>query len=108
MTPTTGGFATSVWRVDGERRAFALRVFRAHEWPVLWREFAVMRAAQGTVPVPRVHAIGQHEGRPSLLLDWCAGRPIISQPWVGVAFGRLQRQLHQVRAPATVRGTWID
>src|SRR3954452_587851 len=107
MTPATGGFATSVWRVDRERRAFALRVFRAHEWPVLWREVSVMGAAAQTVPVPRVHAVGMHEERPALLLNWCAGRPIISQPWLAVTFGRLHRRLHAVKAPAELRETWI-
>src|SRR5204862_331190 len=38
---------------------------------------------------------------------WCTGRPIISQPWLGVAFGRLHRQLHAVRAPHGLRSNWI-
>ena len=108
LTPATGGFATSVWRVDVERRAFALRVFRVDQEAVLQREVAVMRAAAHTLPVPRVHAIGVYDGRPALLLDWCAGKPIISQPWLAVTFGRMHHRLHAVRAPAALRDTWID
>jgi aminoglycoside phosphotransferase (APT) family kinase protein len=109
MRPATGGFATSVWRIEPGQQKFALRVFRAHERHVLEREVAVMRAAAaGGIPVPRVHAIGLYDERPAVLLDWCRGSPIIAQPWLAVAFGRLHRRLHSVRAPVGVRTDWID
>jgi len=109
MRPATGGYATSVWRIERAQQRFALRVFRAHEMHVLRREVAVMRAAAaGGIAVPRVHAIGLHEERPALLLDWCRGRPIIDQPWLAVAFGRLHRHVHAVHAPPGVRADWMS
>ncbi len=117
MSPASGGFATSVWRIETDRRDYALRVFRVHELEVLQRELAVLRqAVEAGLPVPRVHAVGSHEARPAMLMEWCAGRPLLDalqkEPWrvlqLGRAFGRLQVQMHSVRAPGGLRTTWID
>jgi aminoglycoside phosphotransferase (APT) family kinase protein len=117
MRAASGGFATSVWRVETDQGAYALRAFRPHELSVLWREVAVQqRAAAAGLPVPRVHAVGTYEERPAMLTDWCPGRPLLeslqAEPWrllqLGHAFGQLQRRMHRVHAPNGLRGTWVD
>jgi aminoglycoside phosphotransferase (APT) family kinase protein len=117
LIAATGGFATNVWRLDTDTRSYALRVFRAHERPVLEREVAVMRAASASgIPVPGVHAIGMNDDRPALLIDWCPGTPLVEaarrQPWrlpsLAARLGRLHRHVNSVRAPAGLRSNWID
>jgi aminoglycoside phosphotransferase (APT) family kinase protein len=117
LRAASGGFATSVWRVDNAWRPLALRVFRAHETHVLWRELLVLRSATANgLPVPQLHAVGSYEARPAMLTDWSAGRPLLetlrTQPWrvvqLGHAFGRLQRRMHRVVAPPGLRSDWID
>jgi aminoglycoside phosphotransferase (APT) family kinase protein len=117
MTAATGGFATSVWRIQAGQRQYALRVFRAHELSVLQWELTVMCAARSAgIVVPRTYAVGSHLGRPALLMDWSPGQPVAQvvrdQPWrlplLGVDFGRLHKRLHAVSAPAGLRATWID
>jgi aminoglycoside phosphotransferase (APT) family kinase protein len=117
MQAATGGAATSVWRVDSGRRVYALRVFRADQASALQRELNALGAAEAAaIPVPRVHAVGTYDERPALLLEWCAGRSLVStleaQPWqvfqLGRAFGRLQAAVHVVRAPGGLRSGWVD
>jgi aminoglycoside phosphotransferase (APT) family kinase protein len=117
MRPVSGGFATSVWRVESGAGTFALRVFAAYQRSVLDRELLAMRAAAaGGVAVPRVHAVGSYDDRPAMLSEWCRGRMLLqvlrSQPWrllqLGHAFGRLQRRIHQIPAPPELRSNWID
>jgi aminoglycoside phosphotransferase (APT) family kinase protein len=106
-----------MWRVQSGDRAFALRVFRAHEAHVQRRELDVIRIVQAAgVPVSRIMAAGTHEERPALLLEWCAGLPVAdalqARPWdvvrVGRAFGRVQAAIHALRAPDSLRQSWID
>src|SRR4051794_20089198 len=117
MTPTTGGFATSVWRVKTPVGRFALRAFAPHETAVLEREYIALRAADAAgLPIARVHALGTWHDRPSMLLDWVAGRPLLdalrAEPWrlvqLGQAFGRVQRALHQIPAPPELRADWMN
>jgi aminoglycoside phosphotransferase (APT) family kinase protein len=117
LIAATGGFATSVWRLETTTRSYALRAFRAHELPVLQREVSVMHAAgRAGIPVPSVHAIGTYDDRPALLIDWCPGRVMADavrlQPWLlprlSFALGRLHRRLHAVQAPVGLRAGWID
>ena len=64
-------------------------------------------AAAGGIPVPAVHAEGRWEGRPALLLEWVAGRPVVdafrAQPWriaaLGAMCGRMHARIHTVPAP---------
>jgi aminoglycoside phosphotransferase (APT) family kinase protein len=95
--------------------AFALRAFK--DVATRERELLAMQAAtHGSVPIARPRAVGTWQSRPAMLLDWVVGRPLLdllqSSPMhvlsSGVAFGRAQRGLHAVRAPAALRGTWQD
>jgi len=117
MRAASGGFATSVWRLETDRHTYALRVFRAEQIEVLRRELAVMRCARAArLPVPRVHAVGTYEARPALLTEWSTGRPLLevlqAQPWrvmqLGHAFGRWQHRMHTVQAPSGLRSDWLD
>ncbi len=117
MRAASGGFATSVWRVDTARRSYALRVFRADQRHVLEREMAVLRQGLAAgLPVPTVYATGSYEERPAMLTQWCAGRPLLevlqAEPWrivqLGFAFGQLQRRLHRVLAPQGLRSDWLN
>jgi aminoglycoside phosphotransferase (APT) family kinase protein len=66
--------------------------------------------------VPRVHALGTYEQRPALLMEWCAGRPLLdelrarpSQVFrLGLKFGRMHAAIHRIAAPAALRTNWID
>ncbi|HEY3109423.1 MAG TPA: aminoglycoside phosphotransferase family protein [Chloroflexota bacterium] len=117
VEPATGGWSTTrVWRVERPGARLALRLF-----PVGWdeparREAEAMRAAAAAGrPVPRVQVEGAWQGRPALLLDWCAGRPLLddlrARPWaiwtLGCALGRAHARLHRVPAPPGLPG-WID
>ena len=114
----TGGFDTTVWRLERGRQQYALRVFRADQRRVLDRELIALRAAAAAgLPVPRVYAIGCFlQERPALLLEWCAGQPLAAavraRPAailaLGHGFGRLHARLHRVPAPPGLRTTWIE
>jgi aminoglycoside phosphotransferase (APT) family kinase protein len=117
MRPASGGFATSVWRVETARQSYALRVFRADQRHVLEREMAVLRQGLAAgLPVPRVDATGSYEERPAMLTEWCSGRPLLealqAEPWrivqLGMTFGRLQRRMHRVLAPEDLRSDWMN
>lgn len=120
ITRVIGGADTAIWRVERGAAAYALRVFRPEQEPTRDREVVAMETAGAAgIPVPSVHARGSWNGRPVLLLSWCAGRPILDQlrarPWqaipYGRLFGRMQAAIHGVPAPrALVEGahSWLD
>lgn len=120
IKPVSGGWDTALWRVEQGDATFALRVFRASQVETCRREVAALGAASAAgLPVPEIHAEGVWEGRPALLLSWCAGEPLLralgSDPghaWeLGLAFGRMQARIHRVTAPVALReppNAWID
>jgi aminoglycoside phosphotransferase (APT) family kinase protein len=112
----TGGFDTTVWHLERGGRQFALRAVRANQLTTLQRELVALGAARGGgVPVPRVYALGTFEARPSLLMEWSPGRPLLDELrarpgqllTLGVRFGRQHAALHRVAAPASLRANWI-
>jgi aminoglycoside phosphotransferase (APT) family kinase protein len=117
--PVQGGWDTSIWRVERPDGVSALRLFRVEQAAVCRREVVAMRAAESAgLPVPRIRAEGAWQGRPALLLSWCAGRPLgdelRARPWLvwrrGLAFGRMQARIHAVPAPDPLRrdpDAWI-
>jgi aminoglycoside phosphotransferase (APT) family kinase protein len=118
VTPVSGGQDTAIWRVEHGGIVSALRVFRPDQARMCQHEQAAMRVAvAGGLPVPEVRAAGEWQGRPALLLSWCAGRTLLGalqkQPWrirsLGLAFGRMQARIHTVSAPElqSHRGDWI-
>ena len=122
-TPVSGGWDTSIWRVQLPGRGgrdYALRLFRAEQEATCAREVAAMRAAGVAVPVPRVVLRGAWEGRPALLMDWAPGAPLLealrARPWetplLGMAFGETQARLHrEAPLPPTRDGQqrgWIE
>jgi aminoglycoside phosphotransferase (APT) family kinase protein len=117
--PVSGGADAAIWRVTHGDMTYALRVFRPEQAAVAQREVAAMTAAAGTIPVPRILAEGKWQDRPALLLDWMPGCPLWQElsrrPWMagslGLAFGRSQGEIHQIAAPAPLRGhptPWIN
>lgn len=113
VEPVLGGWDTSLWRVatpDGLHHA--LRVYPSPESSdAARREEAALRACwDAGVPVPAVEASGQWEGRPALVLSWCAGTTSLAymtrRPWSawrqGVTFGRLQARIHRVTPPSVL------
>jgi aminoglycoside phosphotransferase (APT) family kinase protein len=116
--PVSGGADAAIWRVTHGETHYALRVFRPEQAAVAQREVAAMTAAAGAIPVPRVLAEGKWQDRPALLLDWMPGHPLWQElarrPWMagslGLAFGHSQGGIHQIAAPAPLRGhptPWI-
>jgi aminoglycoside phosphotransferase (APT) family kinase protein len=113
----TGGWSTTrVWQVERPGARLALRLFPPGARAAAGREAAAMRAAAAAgLPVPGVRAEGEWEGRPALLLDWCAGRPLVDElrarplsAWaLGRALGRAHARLHAIEAPPGLPG-WID
>lgn len=106
--PVGGGSDTLIWRIEHGRDRYALRVFRPEQAALSRREVvAMVAAAAGGVPVPRVHAAGAWRDRPALLLSWCPGRPLgdelRARPWralsLGVRFGRMQAAIHALPVP---------
>lgn len=117
IEPVTGGFATSIWRIETGHRWYALRAFRADQIGTLRRELSVLRTAHAAgLSVPGVRALGTYDERPAMLIDWCAGETLVSalqrEPWrvfqLGRAFGRVHKRMHSIRAPADLRRGWID
>jgi len=116
VTRATGGFDTTVWHLERDGRHYALRVFRADQMTTLQREQVALAAARaGGVPVPRIHAVGTFQGRPALLTEWCAGRPLLDEVrarpaqvlTLAIAFGRTHAALHRIAAPASLRANWV-
>jgi aminoglycoside phosphotransferase (APT) family kinase protein len=107
LTRISGGWDTSLWRVDMPDRTRALRVFRPEQARTCRKEALVMRALRELspgLPVPRVYAEGCGRERPALLLEWCGGRTMLEEirqsPWriwqLGTAMGRVHAQIHSV------------
>ena len=115
-TPVAGGADTAIWRVERGGEAFALRVFRPEQDAVCRREAAAMAAVTGHVPVPRVIKAGAWQGRPALLLSWCAGEPLAAamgrEPWrlwaIGRRWGGVLGRVHSVSAPKEIREHHTD
>jgi aminoglycoside phosphotransferase (APT) family kinase protein len=117
IEPVSGGFATSIWRVQVGRRVYALRAFRADQIGTLRREVSVLRTAHAAgLLVPGVRALGTYDQRPAMLIDWCAGETLVAAveraPWrvfqLGHTFGREHKRIHAIRAPADLRHDWIN
>src|SRR5262245_27144439 len=117
ITPVRGGTDTAIWRVEHGSTISALRVFRPDQVETCRREIVAMQAShQAHVPVPVIHAGGVWHERPVLLLSWCPGVPlrdaIRRQPWrmwsLGMAFGRTQALIHQIRGPADWQNQQTD
>lgn len=119
VAPVSGGWDTTIWRVDLGGATYALRLFRAAQAATSRREALAMRAAAAAgLPVPRIHAAGAWAGRPALLLEWRRGVPLLTalqaRParvlTLGAAFGRMQAAIHAVAPPAGLsqgRSDWI-
>lgn len=120
IEPVSGGQDTAIWRVEHGGEVSALRVFRATQARASQREIAAMRAAAADgIPVPDVRIASVWEGRPAVVLEWCAGRTLFAalgaQPWrvwsFGTMFGRMQARIHQVAAPDALQSdpeAWLD
>jgi aminoglycoside phosphotransferase (APT) family kinase protein len=113
----TGGFDTTVWRLERDGRRYALRLFRPDKRVVLERELLALRAARAAgLPVPRIYAVGSYQQQPALLQEWSPGHTLFeamqARPArtlaLGHAFGRLHARLQQVPAPHGLRSGWID
>ncbi len=113
----TGGADTLVWRVELGGGVFALRLLRPGEERRCRREVAaITAAADAGLPVCTVRAEGRWEGRPALLMDWCAGQTlrdaVVARPAdarrLGRRFGEVQAALHEVAAPAALDAGWLD
>ena len=111
VTRVSGGWDTTLWRVDSQGRSFALRVFSVEQARTSQREAVVMRAlSEQGLPVPALRAEGVGQGRPALLLDWCPGRTVMEEltarPWhiwrLGVEMGRMHARIHLASVPAEV------
>lgn len=111
VTPVSGGWDTTLFRVDAPDGSYALRVFRPEQLETSRREAVVMRTlAAAGLPVPGVHAEGVVEGRPALVLAWCTGRPLLheiqTRPlgiWrLAVAMGRMHARIHALPVPEAV------
>lgn len=107
----SGGWDTSLWRIESRQGTYALRVFRPEQLATWRREAVVMRMLGDVgVPVPTVQAEGVVDGRPALLLSWCAGRPLLQEVqarplgiWrLALAMGRLHARIHAVPVPEAV------
>jgi aminoglycoside phosphotransferase (APT) family kinase protein len=106
-----------VWRIEGDRGTFALRVLRPGEHQTaLFEERAMAAAETAGAPAPRVAATATWEERPVMLLSWCEGQTlreaIQKRPWtalgLGRACGRAQARLHASAAPSSLAATpWI-
>jgi aminoglycoside phosphotransferase (APT) family kinase protein len=114
LEPVLGGWETSLWRFETpDGQIHALRVYPGPEHAGSARkEEAALRACMSAgVPVPALEATGQWEGRPLLVIGWCAGTTLLAamlrRPWsvwrAGLSFGRLQAQVHRVPSPPALR-----
>lgn len=101
-----GGWYTTIWQVHCKDNVFALRLFPAGHQPAAKHEATMMRAAQAAgVQVPEIHAEGEWNNRPVLLLSWCDGRTVMQEmrrrPWnirrLGYRFGQTQARMHSAK-----------
>lgn len=109
VTPVLGGADTLIWKVIDPSGHFALRLLRAEQADGWQRELAAMRlAADGGIPVPTVHQTLLWQDRPVILMDWCAGAPVLNwftqRPWLiwrlCHLMGQMQAQIHRIVLPA--------
>ncbi|HUG14682.1 MAG TPA: aminoglycoside phosphotransferase family protein [Thermomicrobiales bacterium] len=116
VEPVGGGRDTTIWRVEHGGTAYALRVFRPEQAPVVPREVAAMRAAAaGGVPVPEVHAVDASQRHPAMLLSWREDRTVVAElasrperAWeLGVLSGELLARINAVTAPEKAR-SWRE
>ena len=114
LEPVLGGWETRLWRFETpDGQIHALRVYPGPEHAGSARkEEAALRACMSAgVPVPALEATGQWEGRPLLVIGWCAGSTLLTamlrRPWsvwrAGLSFGRLQAKVHRVPSPPALR-----
>ncbi|HVB63215.1 MAG TPA: phosphotransferase [Nitrolancea sp.] len=116
---TDGWGDTQLWRVEHDDRWSILRIYPPHLRHVRDRELATMQAIT-TVPTPRIEAVGEPNGLPSMLLSWCAGTTLLAAlsaapeeaRSLGITFGRAQARIHANSVPSTLREQlvrdWID
>lgn len=119
IAPVSGGWDTTIWRVDLDGATYALRLFRTAQAATSRREAIAMQAAAAAgLPVPRIHTAGAWAGRPALLLEWRRGVPLLTALQArparvlgfGTAFGCMQAAIHAVAPPAGLsegRSDWI-
>jgi aminoglycoside phosphotransferase (APT) family kinase protein len=118
ITPVFGGRDTAIFRVEWGDDVCALRVFAPRQAVTYREEIAAMRlAGDGGVPVPEIRASGVWEGRPVMLMSWCAGQTVLNaimaQPEraepLGVACGAMLARIHSITVPAdALSRSWLD
>lgn len=120
VEPVRGGWDTTIWRVELDGAAYALRLFRAEQRAAAAYEALAMRtAAAAGLPVPRVEAEGTWGDRPVVLIGWCPGRTladeVAARPWrvwqLGLASGATQARIHRIPVPEPLRTDsrpWIE
>jgi aminoglycoside phosphotransferase (APT) family kinase protein len=118
--PIRGGWDTTIWRVELDGAAYALRLFRAEQRAAAAYEALAMRtAAAAGLPAPRIEAEGTWQDRPVVLLGWCPGRTLADEaaahPWrvwrLGLAFGATQARIHRIPVSEPLRAgsrPWIE
>ncbi|CAN5730820.1 hypothetical protein BH23CHL2_BH23CHL2_04300 [soil metagenome] len=107
--PVTGGWSgTEIWRVEIDGARCLVRIFAPGEEIVATREMAALeQGSRYGLPVQRVVARGDVDGRAVLLLEWIEGRELkdalASEPQqsrrYGEQFGELQARLHDIDPP---------
>lgn len=106
-----------IWRVVTGNQTLALRLFGPDDAVVrAWEQSAMELAADAGIPVPVVHHTGSFETYPYLVTDWLPGVRVAdalrSSPHrsrdIGRIFGKLQAELHAIRAAGELRRNWID
>jgi aminoglycoside phosphotransferase (APT) family kinase protein len=111
IVPITDGLGDArLWRVEHNGQWSLLRVYRPNLRHVRDREVATMERID-TVPVPRIEAVGEPNGLPTMVMAWCPGTTLLSalsaapgEAWtLGVRFGRAQAQIHAAPVPDTLR-----
>jgi len=108
ILPVSGGWDTTIWRVDTPGDSYALRLFRPEQVETCQREVVAMEAARAAgIPIPMIRAQGTWRDRPMLLLAWCQGEPLLhvlrSQPWrawtLSIEMGSLLARIHSIAPP---------
>lgn len=104
-TTISGGWDTTIWKVELGAHAYALRLFRPGREMIAGRETQTMRAAASAgLRVPEIHTQGVWQDRPVMLLSWCTGRTLMDEmrarPWairrLGNMFGQQQARMNQI------------
>src|SRR5438270_13306100 len=75
----TGGWDTSIWRIESAGNMYALRVHGPNRIESCQVELLAMgAAANGGIPVPAVHAHHAASDRSAMLLSWVAGQTVLA------------------------------